>query len=400
MTVPTATWGIIEYRGRTGLEKLEADWRRLYAEMPLRTSFLAYEACTAYADRMAAPDRLRCLALSDGDRVRAICLLEPRTNRVCGLPIRLWGVLWHHHGRQADAVCPDDEARRALVPALVAYLRQKPEGRRVLVLGPAPASSTLWDGLRRLGPGDYCIQPQDSVRVLDCSRSFDELVAGLSKSSRHHLNTPRHRLDAMEDVRFVSATQADELAAEFAAFLDVEASGWKGEAGSGTAVKCDGGHFDIFCNLAANLHGDVDHCEIHALYAEGRCLASIFGTRTGATYSALKTGYDQTYHRVAPGQLLLAKVIERCCSDPDIKQLDLVSPVPWLRGWRTEFVALQLAMVSIGGWPGRAIIALLRFRFGPARRCARWLRATRERLDPRWVALATKVKARVSPRSR
>jgi hypothetical protein len=204
----------------------------------------------------------------------------------------------------------------------------------------------------------------------------------------------------MEDVRFVTATQADELAAEFAAFLEVEASGWKGEAGSGTAVKCDGGHFDIFCNLAANLHGDVDHCEIHALYAEGQCLASIFGTRTGATYSALKTGYDQTYHRVAPGQLLLAKVIERCCSDPDITQLDLVSPVPWLRGWRTEFVALQLAMVSIGGWPGRAIIALLRFRFGPARRCARRLRATRERLDPRWVAFATKVKARVSRRDR
>ncbi len=90
----TPDWSIIESRGRPGLERLEADWRRLYAAMPLRTSFLAYEACLAHVDHvMGAPDRLRCLALTDGRQVRAICLLEPRTARVLGRRQRVWGVL-------------------------------------------------------------------------------------------------------------------------------------------------------------------------------------------------------------------------------------------------------------------------------------------------------------------
>ena len=58
MTV-TSPWSIVEHRGRAGLLELEADWRRLYAAMPLRTSYHVYEAHLAYVDHlMAAPRNL------------------------------------------------------------------------------------------------------------------------------------------------------------------------------------------------------------------------------------------------------------------------------------------------------------------------------------------------------
>ena len=393
--MPAATWEIIESRGRAGLGQLEADWRRIYAELPLRTSFLAYETCCALVDHvLAAPDQLRCLALTDGQRVRAICLLEPRLDRRLGGPVKVWGVLWPRHGHQAEVLCADDEARRATLPALLAHLRRRPEGRRLLTFGPAPAESALWEGTRCLEPGDTCEDPKASVRILDCRGPFAGLVAGLPRKIRSGLNSARQRLETLEGLRFVTARELPQLDTEFTAFLELEASGWKGAAGSRSALKFRGGLPMVFRTMAAQLRGADEHFEILALYAGDHCLASMLGTRTGATFSALKITYDEAYGRMSPGNVLLAKVIERCCDDPGIRVLDLVSDAPWVRGWPTTAVPLRFAYVNLGRWRGRALIALLKLRFGPARRCSRWLQARRAALGSRWSALVMKLKAK------
>jgi len=332
---------------------------------------MSFEACAAHVDHiMGEPDQLRCLALGDGREVRGICLLEPRMDVRLGMPVPAWGVLWLKHGHQADVLCADDEARRRFLPALAAHVRREPEGRPLLVLGPLPSGSPFWEGLRSLGPP--CLDPKESVRFMDCGSPYGELLAGLSGNFRHNLNTARKRLAALADVHFVIAREPRELEREFSTFLEVEASSWKGTAG--TAVKFRRRQPAFFAALAGTLQGETDRFEIHALYAEGRCLASILGTRTGAVFSALKTAYDPAFARVSSGQVLLARVIELCCGDPEIQRIDLVSDAPWLRGWRTEQVTLQLAYVGTGGWRGRALTALLRLRFGPVRRLGRWLR--------------------------
>ncbi len=369
-----AAWEIREFRGRDGLQRLEEDWRRIWSSLPLRTSFLSYETCAAHVDHMMAdPGQLRCLALDDGQGVRGICLLEPRVEGRLGVPVPVWGVLWPRHGHQADVLCADDEARRRFLPALAAHVRRNPLGRPLMALGPLPSGSPFWEGLRHLGPP--CLDPKESVRFLDCGRPYRDLAEGLSGNFRRNLKTARNRLAALDDVRFITAREPRDLEAEFRTFLEVEASSWKGRAG--TAVKFRKKQPAFFAALAETFQGEAGRFEIHALYAQGRCLASILGTRTGAVFSALKTAYDPAFARVSSGQVLLARVIELCCEDPEIQRIDLVSDAPWLRGWRTEQVDLQLAYVDTGGWRGRAAVALLRLRLGPLRRLARWLRERR-----------------------
>lgn len=367
--MPATEWSILEFRGRAGLERLEADWRRLYAQLPRRTSFLSFEVARAHVDHlMQAPDGLRCLALTDGRRVRAICALQPRTDRVLGPPIGIWGVLWHVHGPQADVLCPDDEARRRLIAAVVAHVRRRPEGRRLLLIGSAPTSSGLWSGLGQLRRGGYRVVPKQSVNSLDCTMPFDEFRASLPKSFRHKRNTGARRLARLGGVRFETVTKEGDLDAAFATFLDVEASGWKGAQGTGTAIGCSSEKTAFFRDVAANLRGDEDYCEIASLHAEGRCIASAFCTRTGATYSCLKIGYDEAVARVSPGQHLVEKMIERCCQDPGIECFDMVSGAAWVHGWRPDTTPLQVVYVAIGKWPGRSVVgALLQLRFGPAR---------------------------------
>jgi CelD/BcsL family acetyltransferase involved in cellulose biosynthesis len=375
---PDPRWTLAETRGRAGLLGLEADWRRLFAAQPLRTSFLAFEACLAYVDHMMeAPDELRCLALSDGREVRAITLLEPRLDRRLGRPVRVWGVLWHRHGHQADVLCPDEEARRVLGPLLVAHVRGRREGRSLLVLGPVPEASVFWEGIRSLGRFEACSDPKEAVRVLDCTRPFEAMLAACSKKFRRSYRTDRKNLMAMEGPRFTRTQPGADLGEDLAAFFEVEASGWK--AAAGTALRQRKRQPDFFRALAATLKGGTDHFEILALHAQGRCIASTLCTRTGATYSCLKIGMDPAFGKVSPGQQLLAEVIERCCSDPGIRQLELVSPAVWVRGWATEAVPLDLVYVSLGGWRGWGLLALLRLRLGPVRRIAQRARAWRER---------------------
>ncbi len=404
MTTPY--WRIIESRGRRGLEDLEADWRRLYARMPLRTSFLSYEACLAHVDTyMQDPDELRCLALTDGRQVRGICLLEPsitgmldfegKCRALLRLPPRdlsarrsrrggrrsglhqVWGVLWQWHSRQADVLCADDEARRAFIPLLAAHLRRAPEGRPLLVVGPAPADSALWDGFRRLPRHSYHLERRESVNSLPCTRPFDEVKASLPRRFRQDLNRASRRLAQLQDVHLQTYTAADGLDTVLDDFLAVEASGWKGASGAKSAIVCDARSLAFVRALTRDLRHPDDSCEIDALYAEGRCIAASLGTRTGATYSALKIGYDEAYRRVSPGQIVVEHAVERCCADPAIERLDMVSDASWVRGWRPDLIPLQIGYVVIARWPAYALVAgLLRLRVGLGRRIAGRLRVT------------------------
>ena len=329
---PAAAWEITEFNGRAGLGQLEADWRRVYRDLARRTVFHSFEACKAYAEnRMAEPDQLRCLRLGDGQRARAICALEPRLERRLGPAVRVWGVL-AYHDHLADVVCADDEARRALFPAILAHLRRRPEGRLLLALGPAPVHSALWGGMAEHGRRGLCLDPKGCMVGLDCSSPFAQVLAQLPGKFRYTLKATRKRLDALEGVRFGAAREPPDFAAAFKVLLEIEASGWKGRTGSTLLLQPRAQAF--YAALGATLRGPDDYCEIHSLHAEGRCLAAALCARTGTTLALLKTAYDEAYAHLAPGKLLLAHVMERCCGDPGIDWFDQVSDVPWMHGWR------------------------------------------------------------------
>jgi hypothetical protein len=382
VTVPAPDWKIVEYRGRAGLVRLESDWRRLYAAMPQRTGFHAYEAHLAYVDHlMKAPDRLRCLALSDGREVRAICLLEARLDRTLGAPVWVLRVPLPSHLPLGDVICPEDDARRAFVPALAEYLRRATSQTKLLVLGSAPTDGSLWANLSSMDTRQHCVNRTVSSFVFDCRKPFDELLSRLSRSFRRDLR--RHRkLASLADVRFVTATTPADLAAEFETFLDVEASGWKGADGTRTAIRFRGNQPAFFRSLLT-LHDSEDYCEINALYAEGHCIASELCVRTGEECAGLRMGYDERYARLSPSHLLFEHTLQRCCEDPGIRRFNMTSDSAWQSHWRPDSIPLQRVYVAIGRWSGRPLVALLRLRFGPARRLARWWRSERQRLRER-----------------
>jgi hypothetical protein len=384
MTEPV--WSMVEYRGRDGLVRLEADWRRIYNSMPERAGCHAFEAHLSFLDHlMESPDELRCLALRDGQRTRAICLLEAKTDRVLGFPLRVWRAPLPSHMPWGDVLCPEDEARRTLMPVLLEHLRRASGGRCLLLLGPLPEGSIVWTGLQQLRPDDYCVVPADSAHIIDCTRSFDELMSRLTRKARGSLRRRQRKLDALDDVRFVTTRCPSDLANEFETFLDVEACGWKGEGGSRGAVRCHADQPAFYRDLL-KVSGPSDHCEIDSLYADGKCIASQLWIRTGSEYAGLKMGYDEDYARLGPSNLLLWHVLRRCCLDEGVHRVNFVSDSPWQLVWAPDSIPLRRAYIALGRWSGRPLTALLRLRFGPGRRLGRRLRRERKRLEGRRAA--------------
>jgi CelD/BcsL family acetyltransferase involved in cellulose biosynthesis len=379
--VTSSRWEIIEYRGREGVEKLAPDWRRLYSQMPDRSRYHAHEACLAFLDNLcAAPDDFRCLALSDGQRIRAICPLEA-TEKSLGRRLPVWAVPWHLHWLVADVIGPEDEARQALLPELTSFLGSRSGSRPVLVLGPLPETSVLWRGLERLRASSVCVESSMPSCYFDCRLPYDELMSRLTKHFRRNLRSHQRKLDALEGVRFVTVTSEEGLDVALDDFLAVEASGWKGPSGTGSAIALHPEIMAFYRDLAGELTGEEDRCEVNAIYIGSECVASQFCVRTGSEYTVLKIGYSEAHARLGPGQLLLQHTLERCCCDPAVTRLDLVSDSSWCNDWQTDLVPMRKAYIGLGGLGGRAPIALLQFRFGPARRAARWARAKRSAAD-------------------
>ena len=403
-TVP-GVFSIVEHRGRPGLEQLEADWKRLYAAMPERRRYHAYEAQLAYLDNLcAAPERARFLALVDGEgaasgaafgaardtgaasggaasgTVRAICPLEATTDPSLPMRLRAWALPSHDHWLATDVLAADDEARQALLPAVTAYLRRHRQGRSLLLLGPVQAgASGPPDGPRPLlAPSASCLHDTHPSAFFDCTVPYEQLQDRMSGHFRRNLRNHRAKLAAAGEVRLVTVSGAAArppgasapaaLAAEFDHFLEIEASGWKGSAGASSAIRLRPHVAAFYRDLLTTFTGPDDHCEINTLYLGGRCIAAQFCSRAGAEYTILKIAYDEEFARLGPGQFLFQATLERCCASPAIEFIDLVTDAPWMRDWQTELLPMAKTHVAIAPFWGPLLVALLRFRHGPARR--------------------------------
>jgi CelD/BcsL family acetyltransferase involved in cellulose biosynthesis len=113
------------------------------------------------------------------------------------------------------------------------------------------------------------------------------------------------RLAQHEGIRFVTAVEPAELVKELESFLAIEASGWKGQAGTRTAIFLDQALVAFYRDLVRTLGGD-GNCEINTLYADDRCIAAEFCVVGQEEHARLKIrirrGIRQYDSRQAPNR--------------------------------------------------------------------------------------------------
>ncbi len=127
------------------------------------------------------------------------------------------------------------------------------------------------------------------------------------------------RLAEFGALMFTAASEPAAVAAALEDFLALEASGWKGKAG--TAAACDeeirGFVKDAVTALAAE-----HKVAINRIFLDGRPIAAAITLRSGDNAWFWKIAYDETLARFAPGVMLTAFVTEQLAEDATIARTD------------------------------------------------------------------------------
>jgi CelD/BcsL family acetyltransferase involved in cellulose biosynthesis len=145
------------------------------------------------------------------------------------------------------------------------------------------------------------------------------LDRSVSSSRRKNLRWQRRRLEDIAPVTFTTVTSAKDVADAIKDFLVIEASGWKGLAGTAaandTAVR--GFVEGAVTALAAEGKARVDR-----LFLNGRCIAASVTLTSGNTGWYWKIAYSEGVARFSPGMQLMLESTSELMSETKIARVD------------------------------------------------------------------------------
>lgn len=145
--------------------------------------------------------------------------------------------------------------------------------------------------------------------AIDLRGGFDAYWSTRSKKLRENIRRYERRVDDEGlAVRFEVAAAAPQVAAGVQRYAELESAGWKARAGTALAPGNDQHAFyrDLLVGAAAD-----DRARVFELWFGDRLVASRLVLAGPAMVVALKTTFDESFKRHAPGRILLRRTLEQ-----------------------------------------------------------------------------------------
>lgn len=208
-------------------------------------------------------------------------------NSFCGVPLVAAGLeeaFWQ------DLLAHFDRLPRR---ALFLHLPLMPAG--------GPVDAALDHVLTRAGRRHYVAAEENRAMLTGETTAAAYLEASMSAKKRKELRRQHNRLSEEGSLAFERIEGAEAIAEWTAEFLALEASGWKGEAGSALASAPDTRALFTEALVGAAAAGRLERL---ALRLDGRAIAMLANFITPPGAYSYKTAFDEAYARFSPGMLL------------------------------------------------------------------------------------------------
>ena len=167
----------------------------------------------------------------------------------------------------------------------------------------------------------------------------------ISSHFRKALNNKRNRLAKSGAVIHSASCTPTECEASINDFLGVEASGWKGRSGAGSALAFDASRVAFLRELLVG--GDGLSCQIHLLRAGRKPVAAAFCTLLDRVLYVLHIGFDEQFARMSPGQLLIHDLLTWASLEGGIDEVNYLSGATWYDQWHPQ----SRDLCRTYGWP-------------------------------------------------
>lgn len=182
--------------------------------------------------------------------------------------------------------------------------------------------------------------------------------AVFKKRKQRNLQKREQQLSEHGELCYDSLSEDGPVEAWLEDFLKLEASGWKGRAGTAFAVLP--GHADFFRAICLHAHAR-GRLEMHALRLNGKSIAYLCLFVAGGELYAFRTAYDECFSRYAPGVLLAVWHSRAIHQRPEVRLVDSCADPESKLDNEIWSGRRQLALFEIDG-----VGAERKFRFGAA----------------------------------
>ncbi len=300
-------WTVARERGDAGLiEPLAAEWQELGAEGPCDEPFYTPAWVRSYLAAFEPRARLTLITIRKGGVLRGVLPLVERTIGWGPLHLRWFRTPANSHFPRFDVIHGAGD-REEVAQALWTYL-QSWSGWDIMQFESAPEPGVAWSLLDLASAAGHHARrhrPDASpyVDVTCYPRGVDEIITTRPSNLRSQTRRSLKRLRGKGEVELqivASGHPPDEIQAAADAFYRLEASGWKGEAG--TAILSDPATKAFYDLVVADARktGSLVIC---LLRCDDDLIAAGLKLRWNTTLYELKAGYNEAYSKWSPGHL-------------------------------------------------------------------------------------------------
>lgn len=334
------------YRGAEGLKTLWPQWQELIAAIPEAAFLHAPSWYRCYLDSIAAaPEKILFLAAYRDSRLIGVLPLELRLRRDAILPIRVLGTLQSDHLNLSDAAFAPGIAQTAVLRDLLAWLRRQRDLRwDVLHLNKIAAGSFLDFALQHAELSSTISDAFAHSARFDTRGSYEAATQRMSGSFRRNLRRLSRRAAETATLRWESISDPLLLPGAFEEFLALEASGWKGEQGESSAIRCDPALLRYYRALLGS-SGPAGRYRIILIRLGEQAIAAQLVVQSGRTLHLLKIGSSEAHAQLSPGHLGLEQTLQQACADKDIDTVSLITGPPWAQIWKPECIPVSSHLI-------------------------------------------------------
>jgi len=339
-----------ELRDAAALRELIPDWESLAAEAaepsPFYEHWTLLPALEAYGG-----DDFRCYAVWDSGTLIGLFPMRLQ-RRFHGLPVRVLNC-WRHRNMM---LCAAPLVRAKSVGKCIAALLQA---------APAPVMEIDW-----IGAGDAIFGAlaetastaampwvvTDAYTRALLAREHDPRTR-FNSNMKNNLRRWQARLETFGRVTPVRLAPGDDIGAWTDEFFKLEASGWKGRAGTAVACRPEDRRFVTEVFAEAFRRGRL---HITGLNLDGRPLTRHCMLQAGEGGFCFKIAYDETYEKCSPGILGEVENVRQFLEHAGPRWVDSNTArenTSYRRAWKDQRTVQRVA-IGVRGL-GRAAVAAL-----------------------------------------
>jgi CelD/BcsL family acetyltransferase involved in cellulose biosynthesis len=288
-------------RGAADLENLRDEWQALAAHAVEPNPFYEPWFLLPALAASGAPS-LECILVRVEGRLAGLFPFT-RLAGYKGLPISTVSS-WRHSSSLLCTPLLHAAFADACLDALLAWMAEDPQSASAAEFRYLPADGAfcgaLADALRRARSMVLATESFTRPLLRKDANADQYLRSILSRESRKALRRKEKRLQRLGELSRVALRRDEPATRWIEQFLALEASGWKGRAGSALACTPAGSTFAVRMLEEAHRRGRL---QIHGIDCGGHPVARCINLLAGKSAYAYRTAYDEAYADCSPGVL-------------------------------------------------------------------------------------------------